>query len=704
MARTQRKSSARDHTRSQLLIAAEKLFAESGIDGVSLRQINVEAGQKNSSAAHYHFGSKDALIMSIYNRRMATVNQRRLQKLERMEQAGESLNVRRLVCAIVYPIVDEIDADEFARYAVDLGGLEGEVVTVLASGFLTPENDQDGPAFGLLAVLADGTSFLLPQLFSVSIGDARDLPLGTLVEVEGIATRALGDFTRMQDATGGLTIRQTSGPFSEDVADGTIASGTVLGVTGITSEFNGLFQINDEDLSDYEVLGTAPVPTPATVTLAEIAADGEMYESELVEVTDLMIDAGGDETFQPATTYTISDPTQSDGAVPLRVPNADDTQIDEVAIPPAAFAFIGVLSQFSPSDPAAGYQLLPVLETDTTPAPELFAAVQVIHNAPDPGLAEVDVFVDGALAIPDFAFRTATDFLMLPAGVEIEVSVAPGDADDVGDAFFTANYALDEGGVYQLIASGVESPDDFAANPEGVATAFTLLVNADAQAGGTGGFFIVDASGVHGVPDAPAVDIVEASTGAVLVDDVSYTDVSPYISVPVGTYALSVTSAEDNNTVLATFAADLSGFGGDALSVLASGFLTPEANQGGPGLGILLVETDGTTTLLEPLATSNEDAVGLPSEFALRGAYPNPFATVATVRYDLPADAQVSLVVYDVLGREVMRMQPQAVAAGAAHPLALDGRELRSGAYLYRLTAEMVDRTATASGRMTVVR
>ena len=66
MPESQRKITPREHTRQQLILAAEKLFAESGIDSVSLRQINLEAGQKNSSAAHYHFGSKDALILSIY--------------------------------------------------------------------------------------------------------------------------------------------------------------------------------------------------------------------------------------------------------------------------------------------------------------------------------------------------------------------------------------------------------------------------------------------------------------------------------------------------------------------------------------------------------------------------------------------------------------------------------------------------------------
>jgi AcrR family transcriptional regulator len=113
-----RKSSARDQTRKQLISAAEKLFAKDGIDGVSLRQINLEAGQKNSSAAHYHFGSKDSLIMAIYQHRMENVNERRLKKISELESSGDEKNIRALVGAIVYPIVEEIDADMSGRHYI----------------------------------------------------------------------------------------------------------------------------------------------------------------------------------------------------------------------------------------------------------------------------------------------------------------------------------------------------------------------------------------------------------------------------------------------------------------------------------------------------------------------------------------------------------------------------------------------------------
>ncbi|MCP4002133.1 MAG: TetR family transcriptional regulator [Gammaproteobacteria bacterium] len=112
------RKSTKSVAREQIIAAAEHLFAESGIDAVSLRQINVAAGQKNSSAAHYHFGTKETLILSIYQVRMEHVNERRILMLEHIKQAGQQKNVRTLVEAIIHPIVAEIDEEKNGCYYI----------------------------------------------------------------------------------------------------------------------------------------------------------------------------------------------------------------------------------------------------------------------------------------------------------------------------------------------------------------------------------------------------------------------------------------------------------------------------------------------------------------------------------------------------------------------------------------------------------
>ena len=57
--------SAADRAKQQLILAAITLFAEHGVDSVPLRMINREAGARNNSALHYHFGSKMGLIKAV---------------------------------------------------------------------------------------------------------------------------------------------------------------------------------------------------------------------------------------------------------------------------------------------------------------------------------------------------------------------------------------------------------------------------------------------------------------------------------------------------------------------------------------------------------------------------------------------------------------------------------------------------------------
>ena len=198
----------------------------------------------------------------------------------------------------------------------------------------------------------------------VTIAEARTAGVGATVTVTGTVTRAMGAFTYFQDETGGLTIRQTSGDFFDDVTDGTISGGTEITVTGTISMFNGLLQINGGDLMSYSVGATGDLPAPQMIALDELIANGEDYEAELVQVSDLTTDGMG--MFTAATSYDVGDPTTplADNNI-LRIPNAADSDIDGTPIPVAEFTFTGVVGQFDGSEPQdEGYQLLAIAEGD----------------------------------------------------------------------------------------------------------------------------------------------------------------------------------------------------------------------------------------------------------------------------------------------------------------------------------------------------
>ncbi len=78
---------APDGTRTRILDAAERLFAERGIEAVSVRSILAEAGV-NVALAHYHFGSREGLIEELLRTRIAPLVQEQLRELDEVDARG----------------------------------------------------------------------------------------------------------------------------------------------------------------------------------------------------------------------------------------------------------------------------------------------------------------------------------------------------------------------------------------------------------------------------------------------------------------------------------------------------------------------------------------------------------------------------------------------------------------------------------------
>lgn len=78
---------ATDQTRTAILVAAERLYAERGFGDVTLRDI-VAAADVNLAAVNYHFGSKDELIAELFVTRSLALNRERLAELKAAEEAG----------------------------------------------------------------------------------------------------------------------------------------------------------------------------------------------------------------------------------------------------------------------------------------------------------------------------------------------------------------------------------------------------------------------------------------------------------------------------------------------------------------------------------------------------------------------------------------------------------------------------------------
>ena len=94
-------------------------------------------------------------------------------------------------------------------------------------------------------------------------------------------------------------------------------------------------------------------------------------------------------------------------------------------------------------------------------------------------------------------------------------------------------------------------------------------------------------------------------------------------------------------------------------------------------------------TTNNPASLATDPEASLPAQFRLHQNYPNPFNPATTIRYDLPQEGYVDLVIYDLLGRKVRTLVSDRVATGF-HQAMWDGsndlgNQVSAGVYLYRL-------------------
>ena len=111
-------------TRAKLIAVAERLFAEQGVQAVSLNEINKAAEQRHGSACQYHFGNKDGLIQAILDKHVPGIARQRDCLFDEMEAAGGVPTIEQVVSAFARPVAAKLlDLDggkEFVRLNAQL--------------------------------------------------------------------------------------------------------------------------------------------------------------------------------------------------------------------------------------------------------------------------------------------------------------------------------------------------------------------------------------------------------------------------------------------------------------------------------------------------------------------------------------------------------------------------------------------------------
>ena len=86
------------------------------------------------------------------------------------------------------------------------------------------------------------------------------------------------------------------------------------------------------------------------------------------------------------------------------------------------------------------------------------------------------------------------------------------------------------------------------------------------------------------------------------------------------------------------------------------------------------------------------------------GNYPNPLSNTTKVAFDLPAPAQISVAITDVLGRTVKMLPYESFGVGTGHTVQINAGDLPSGVYYYTLKIVVEDKAVKRSKAMSIVR
>ncbi len=585
-----------------------------------------------------------------------------------------------------------------ASYVADLSSLAGGSAVVFASGFLNPANNNNGAAFGLFAVLANGTVLQLPtQEFSkVQVLHNCADPAASTVDVyvdgaltlDNFAFRTATPFINLLSGVNhtiavapanSTSVAQALASFPNInltanekyivVASGVVGSGFASNPDMVNTAFtlkviaNAETQAGNSSKVDFAVLhGATDAP----------AVDVNLRGGSTLVPNAKYLDATGYLSVDPAW-YPIDIAAAGTSTVVASYV-ADLTGLTGGAALVFASGFL--TPSANNNGPAFGlYALLANGTVVALPALET-ASVQVLHNCADPIADSVDVYINGTLALDNFAFRTATPFISLVAGYPNTVAIAPKTSTSAAQAIWSNNYTLTANEKYILTASGLVG-SGFAANPDGRSTAFEVLVKTPAQTQAVVNTNF-DFFAIHGATDAPTVDVV-ANGALTVVNNASYNDQTAYLQVPAASYILSVRDSSGTATV-ASYVADVTALAGNSAVVLASGFLNPAANNNGASFGLFVALPTGGPFI--PLATYtgvNEinNTVGMK-------IYPNPSNGSLQINLNLEQSEKVNVQITDLSGSVVKEVINGTTLSGTQN-IVTDLSNLSNGMYMTRV-------------------
>jgi DNA/RNA endonuclease YhcR with UshA esterase domain len=471
----------------------------------------------------------------------------------------------------------------------------------------------------------------------------------------------------IQDATAGINI------FSYTPSETAFAIGDSVLVIGYVAQYRGLTEFTPltVDASNFSVVKkNAIVPKVKRLTLKDFVKNSENYEGQLIEL-DSLIKASG--TWPAAGVNASVYLTNLSKSDTVQMFLDADTKLGGITEPIYPINVVGVVSQYSSGSTVLnnGYEIVPrdtndFSKTKITPIVTIAEARKDANNdlIADHSVLKDTMIVYGVITTPSFSGTQTSYFIQdATAGINIFSYTPSATAFVIGDSVMVMGYVAQYRGLTEFTPLTVDAPNFGVVKKNAVvpkAKRLTLKDFAKNAESYEGQLIELDslfkASGTWPASGNASVYLMNLSKS----DTVQmFLDVDVKIAgTPEPLYPINVVGVVSQYS--------------SASTVYNNGY------------EIVPRDTNDIKHII--INGVNDKFSGIPAQYELYNNYPNPFNPTTMIKFGLPVVSNVSLKIYDALGREIATLVNEQLAAGY-HDYQWNAGSLASGVYFYRITA-----------------
>lgn len=593
--------------------------------------------------------------------------------------------------------IETTEGSAIGNFSFPLSLFNGTPVFVAASGYLDPNGNNSSNSIKLLVVKPNGAVYEIGpnqggaaprlQIIHNSAAEAAS-ELDVWITDSNGSIKLLSDF-RYKEATPYIDAPTTftvsiAGAGSVDTTNAVIHKNFIL-----TEGMSYAVIAAGDPGTNFNLFATEGSETATTQGNTDVKIFHGSVGAPVVDIDEVGIPAGrivDDLGFGQAQgflslsaiDYDLQVLTQSGiGAAEFSVPLSGFA--DDVLIV-AATGYLDTIGE-TPNNPFKLIAVTPsgqVIEID--PKQSLTPArIQIIHNSATPYLDSIDLYFNNIKIFDNFAFRTATSYIEVPGATEFTIDVDVKTSLDNSFPIHSEKLVLASGRTHTVIASGVYI---FGSESYTPLREFDLISIMDTREQAMDEN-MVDVLVFHGATDVAGADINELTIPVPnLVSDIEYATTQGYLQLEPQTYELELALTSSGYAVN-KYIANLSSLEGQAIIILASGFVNPIKNNSGADFGLWVALPEGGPLVELPSITSvDESLIDVESVMI----YPNPTNGLFNVNFNMQQESDVNIYLSDLKGH-VVYSKSYGSNFVTNHSESININSLSSGLYLLTIHA-----------------